>query len=476
MTKNSFKNKRVTVMGLGLHGGGVASVNWLVKHGAIVTVTDLKSAKELESSLKKIKNLKACRLVLGKHQTSDFKNADLIVQNPGVPKNSQYLKIASKFGVLIENEASLFFKNCPAKIIGITGTRGKSTTSTLIYKMLQQSNLKKVAKVWLAGLPQQPMMAILDKIKKNDLVVLELSSWQLEVLGNQKLSPQIAVVTNIYPDHLNRYSGMNEYIEAKKNIFKFQTKIDFTILNFDNLATKKMGGQVLGQRFWFSKKFFADQNGSFIKNDYIYFRRNGKTVKLINKNATKLKGEHNLENILAAVLVAEIFKVSGSQIKIALNNFLGLPGRIELIKKIKGVEYINDTTATTPDGTMAALKALLPKKIILIAGGTSKNIPNFKYQALAEVIKKNCQAIILLPGLGSDQILKSLKQIGFKKILIKAPDMPKAVRIAASLAKKDDVVLLSPACASFNLFINEYDRGDQFVTAVSKLAKVTGQN
>ena len=468
----NLKGKKVTVMGLGLHGGGVASVNWLVKHGAKVTVTDLKTAKELKLSLKKLNNLSKCKLVLGRHREIDFRNADIIVQNPDVPKESKYLKIAKKAGILIENEASLFFKNCAAKIVGVTGTRGKSTTSTLIYEILNKSeirNQRSEIRIWLAGQPQQPMMAILDKVKKNDLVVLELSSWQLEILGQQKLSPHVAIVTNIYPDHLNRYSSMAGYITAKKNIFKFQSKNDFVILNFDNTQTKKMGREVLSQRFWFSKKYLADQNSCFLKGDYIYFQQNGKISKLVNPEISKLKGEHNLENILAASAVAGIFGAKPKDIQNGLKNFFGLPGRIELIRTVKGIKYINDTTATTPDGTMAALKALPAKKIVLIAGGTSKNIPDFKYRELAKIISQRCRAVVLLPGGGSDQILKVLSRVNFKPVVYHTADMVQAVTLAASLAKNNDIVLLSPACASFNIFINEFDRGDKFNQVVAKL-------
>lgn len=470
MAKN-FNNKKVTVMGLGLHGGGVACVNWLIKHGAKVTVTDLKTKEELKPSLDKLAIKRysdiAIKLILGRHWEIDFKNADLIIQNPGVPKESKYLEIARKAGIPIENEASLFVKNCPAKIIGVTGTRGKSTTASLICEVLRHGTWSmEHGTVWLAGLPQKPMLEILDKVKSNDLVVLELSSWQLEILEEQRLSPHIAVFTNIYPDHLNRYKGMADYIKAKKNIFINQNQNDFVILNLDNELTKKIGREVISQRFWFSKKYFAEQNGSYIRNGVIYFRRDGKITKLISSKVAKLKGEHNLENILAAATVAGIFGVKPKDVKRALQKFKGLPGRLELIKEIKGIKYINDTTATTPDGTIAALESLKHKNIILIAGGDFKNIPDYKYQQLAEVIKKTCKAVVLFSGKGSEQITK---QLNFQPIVKEISNMTDAVSLAKSFAKKDDIILLSPASASFNLFVNEFDRGDQFNKIVKEL-------
>lgn len=451
----NLKGKKVLVMGLGLHGGGAAVVKWLVKHGAQVTVTDLKMKKELKASIDKLKNLKL-RWVLGQHQVSDFKNHDLIIQNPDVSRDSRYLKIAKTAGVGIENDASLFFKNCRGKIIGLTGTRGKSTTAVLINQLVPKS--------YLAGLPQKPMLAVLDQIKAGGTAVLELSSWQLEILGQQKLSPDIGVVTNIYPDHLNRYSGMVAYIKAKKNIYRFQDKKDFIILNLDNSETKKMGQEVLAQRFWFSKKYFADQNGTFVKNNKIYFRHQGKTVQLASLSDIKLLGEHNLENILAAITVAAIYKVSVKKITSVLKTFAGLPGRMEFICKVKGVSYINDTTSTIPDATIAALSQLGGKKTILIAGGDFKNIPDQKYKQLAGLIKYRCKAVVLFSGQGSQQLLKQLE---FEPLVSQVSNMSKAINIAQNFAQAGDTILLSPACASFNLFINEFDRGDQFVDLVS---------
>jgi UDP-N-acetylmuramoylalanine--D-glutamate ligase len=430
-------------------------------------VTDLKSVEILEQSLKKIKKQKI-KLVLGRHREIDFKTANMIVQNPGVPRESKYLKIARNSGIFIENEASLFFKNCPAPIIGVTGTRGKSTTTSLVHAILKAGWHQ--GKVWLAGLPQRPMLNILDQIKPNDFVVLELSSWQLEILGQQKLSPKVAVLTNIYPDHLNRYRSMTDYAKAKENIFKFQNNSDFVVLNFDNFLTRKMGKRVISQRFWFSKKYFADQQGSFVKGNYVYFRRNDKVDKLVNWQASKLIGQHNLENILAASTVAGIFEIKPKIISQVLRNFSGLPSRLELIRTVKGVKYINDTTATTPDGTIAALKALgRNKKIVLIAGGETKNIPNAKYNELAGWIKKTTNAVVLFSGRGSDQLLPKLKKLKFKPLVFGINDMGKAVSLARSLAKNGDIVLLSPACASFNLFNNEFDRGDQFNALVEGL-------
>jgi len=465
---NNLKNKRVLVMGLGLHGGGLATTLWLAKMGALVTVTDLKTKEQLKSSLDKIPAAIKSRVnfVLGENREDDFRENDIIIQNPAVPRDSKYLKIARAAGAIIENDASLFFKSCPSPIIGVTGTRGKSTTATLIYEFLKYGRRQ----IFLAGLPQKPELGILPKVKKDDLAVLELSSWQLEVIGAQHISPSVAVITNVFPDHLNRYRGMADYTAAKKNIFLYQHLNNFAILNYDNEITRRLGSDVRGVRLWFSKKNLPEQNGCFVIGGKIIFRLNGKETVMAQQKDVKLLGLHNLENVLAAMAVAGIYQISPVAIKKVLVNFNGLPNRLEFIREIKRVKYINDTTATTPDGTMAALSALGGRKnIILIAGGSSKNIPNDKYLQLAKLAKKSVKAIVLFAGQGSDQFLSQLKKNGFKDLIYDVKTMAQALILAKKFAFAGDIILLSPACASFGLFVNEFERGEQFRVLVKKM-------
>ena len=486
-TSEHFRGKRITVMGLGLLGRGVGDVRYLAECGAELIVTDLKSREELVESVAQLGSFSNITFVLGEHRLEDFRNRDLILKAAGVPLDSPYIAEAKKNDIPVRMSADLFAEISGVPIIGVTGTRGKSTTASLIYELLRRrdSEIAPAGNVWLAGLPQKPMLEILDKIKPNDLVVLELSSWQLEILGEQRLSPHIALITNIYPDHLNRYKRMTDYVAAKKNIFTNQGQDDFAILNLDNEFTRKMGKTIASQQFWFSKKYFSKQNGSFLKGDHIYFRRNDKTGKLANRSldstrdrqVSQLKGEHNLENILAAATVAGILGIKPKAVERSLKNFKGLPGRIELIKEIKGIKYINDTTATTPDATIAALKSLKHKNtktqkhknIVLLAGGDTKNIPEAKYQELAQVIKSTCRVVILFSGRGSDQLLPKLKALKFAPLMFGINRMANAVSLASRFGQKGDIILLSPACASFNLFINEFDRGHQFNKIVKKL-------
>lgn len=455
----TFKNKKVTVMGLGLYkdGSGVSATRFLIDQGAKVTVTDLKTGKHLKSQLDRLGKLKKKIIfVLGRHREQDFKNADLIVKNPGVPSGSKYLKTARKNKIPIETDISLFFRLIDRKrIIGITGTRGKSTTASLIFKLIQTKDKNAV----LGGNITRSPLSQMQKIGKGGMVVLELSSWMLESL--EKTSPHISVFTNLYPDHLNTYLNMHKYAEAKENIFKFQNLQDFVVLNRDNDWTGKMGKKVPSQRFWFSLKEFPEENGCFVKKNWIFFRRDGKEKKILPVKEIKLLGKHNLENVLSAVCVGMIFGLKSGLIRKTIKDFKGIPYRLELVREIKGIKYYNDATSTTPEAALAALNSFDLKKIVLIAGGSDKGL-DFK-----EVVKKmeKCKKVILFKGTGTCRILKIWKK---KKPLL-ADSMKQAFDSVSDSVKKGDIVLLSPACSSFGLFQNEFDRGDQFRAMVRKM-------
>lgn len=451
-------------MGLGLHGGGLAAARWFAKRGAAVTVTDLKDKKTLKSSLDKLKKFNI-RYVLGRHEAEDFKKADTVVQNPGVPNESPYLKIAEKFGAEIINEATVFFKYAKSKnLIGITGTKGKSTTSTLVYKILKA----KWPDAVLAGnIRDTAMLDAIDKVKKNTPTVLELSSWQLEGLEKTNLSPRLAVITNIYEDHLNRYPSYRAYIKAKENILKFQKKGDAAVLNYDNEILRKLGkGYAENDReiFWFSKN--KKVKGAYARNKWIFFNKE----KIMSVSKIRIPGEHNLENVLAAVAVAKIMRVPNNIIKKRVAKFGGVTNRLEFVRETGGVKFYNDTTATAPDAAISALKALgneKKKNIILIAGGMNKKL---NYGQMAEKILKYAKVLILFKGSASDEILRELRSENLElRMVIDVSDMKSAVRIAKDNAEKGDIVLLSPGAASFGMFLHEFDRGERFAKAVKAL-------
>ncbi len=438
MIKHSFKNKKILIMGLGLHGGGVGVARFFCGQCAEVLVTDLKTEEQLKESIEKLKGLKI-KYTLGGHKETDFVSADLIIRNPDVSKTSPYLEIAKKNNIPIETDVSLFFKLSKAFIIGVTGTKGKSTTASLIYSLLKA----KYKKTFLAGNIGVSPLELLAKVKKDDKVVLELSSFELEGLTQ---SPNIAVVTNILPDHLNRYANMTEYIEAKKIIFKYQKNKDALVLNNDDPVVRGFAKTALSKVIFFS------------------INTKPKEIKL---DSFKLFGEHNLSNLLAAIEVAKLLKVSAKTIENSLKSFNGVPSRQEFIREINGVKYFNDTTATMPDATITAINVFLEKfadsRLILICGGQNKGL---KYNELAKLIGERVDELIMLPGTASDKIKEGL---GNYTRIHDVYSMKEAIKKAEKLSKKGDVVILSPAAASFNLFKNEFDRGKQFVDAVKKL-------
>ena len=358
MKKNIFKNKKVLVMGLGLNGGGVGVAKFFCKQGADVLVTDLKSEEVLKDSISKLRG-KKIKYTLGKHKEKDFLWADLIIKNPDVPSSSPYLEIAKKNNIEVETDISLFLKMSKAFSIGITGTKGKSTTSSLIYHILR----KKFKKTFLAGNIGISPLELLPKIKKGDKIVLELSSFGLEDL---KQSPNISVITNIMTDHLNRYGTMAEYIETKKIIFKYHNKNDALVLNEDDFIVRQFAKEAKSKVYFYS----------------------GNNVKA---NGFKLMGKQNLSNLSAAITVAKLLKVPEKNILSAIKTFKGVHSRQEFVREVSGVKYFNDTTATIPEAVVSAMDSLSEKftsaKILLICGGVYKGVD---YNKMVEkIIEKN---------------------------------------------------------------------------------------
>lgn len=476
-----LRGKRVLVMGLGLHGGGIGTVKFLAESGAKLTVTDLRQPKILKPALRelaKIKNTRGgqgrtIRYVLGRHQKEDFIKSDLIVKNPGVRPDSPFLTIAKKNGVPLTSDLGIFFKNCPGKIIGVTGTRGKSTTAYLIWRFLQEKfrgrNSLWVSpgagrpRIFLGGNIRKSVLALLPKIKNKDWVILELSSFQLHDLAQEKQSPSLAVITNIFPDHLNWHKNFTAYVRAKSNIFAFQKKDDYLFIkNNDTLLqnlTKKIPSKLVSVKSRLAKGL----------------------EKLVDQNL----GKHYQNSVALAVAVAKHFGVGDEMIQKVLKNFKGLEGRQELIATLKGVRWINDTTSTIPEATIAAVDRFAKpthlnfsnrgglaqntkRQLLLIAGGQDKKL---NFRKLAQNIKNKVAGLILLPGTATKKLKKYLLPLKGGLEIIEVKSMSGAVKKAAALARYGDLVILSPGAASFGLFANEFDRGNQFVDYVNKLIK-----
>jgi UDP-N-acetylmuramoylalanine--D-glutamate ligase len=487
-TPGWFRDKRITVMGLGLNGGGSGIALWLMRHGAKVTVTDLKDQHALAPSMADLERafirdsqhgdkrlFHRFTYVLGKHREEDFRDADMVIKGPGVPNGNPFIAVAEAAGVPVETDVSLFFLLCPFPVIGITGTRGKSTTTSLIAEMCRRHDRRTV----LGGNIRISVMDSLDKLlagaQKRGYtappIVLELSSWMLEGLEPHRISPHIAVLTNINPDHLNRYRNMAHYAATKVGIVRSQGKDDFALLNADDARVAAATKHTKAHVRWFSAQpLRAGRDGGFLKNDNFILRDTGKDILLVPRNALRVPGEHNVMNAITAAVAAHAAGVPLHHIRGAIRAFKGIPGRIETVGIKKGVTFINDTTATSPDGAIAALRALTDKafhgKIVLIAGGTDKKLV---FGEWAKEVRKRVARLVLFDGTATVKMEAALKKAGGFKSTVGARNMKEAVRLAAGMAKKGDIVLLSPGCASFGLFINEFDRGDQFVRAVRRM-------
>ncbi|MEF8847410.1 MAG: UDP-N-acetylmuramoyl-L-alanine--D-glutamate ligase, partial [Candidatus Paceibacterota bacterium] len=366
------KGKKVTVMGLGLLGGGLGTTKWLANQGAEVLVTDLKSEEELKPSLKKLEDFNL-KYVLGEHRPEDFKEADLIVKNPAVEDDSKFLKIARENNIPVETEISLFFKFSPCPIIGITGTKGKSTVATLTHKLLKEDY-----QTILGGNIKTETLPKLKELDEDSLAILELSSWQLSSLDEDQISPHGAIITNIKQDHLNRYNSFEDYVEDKSIIYKHQTEEDYLVLNHQDVTSSKFAESAQAQVYYYNFETDPKHNrGAHIKNDSVFFG----DEEVCKKKDIKLSGDHNLSNVLAAVTMAKVYGVANQRIKETVSNFKGLPHRLELVKEGK-IDFYNDTCATNPAAAKAALESF-DGKIVLIAGGAEKDLD---FEELAETI------------------------------------------------------------------------------------------
>ncbi len=478
----NFQDAVVTVMGLGRYkqGSGLGAAKWLIRHGAQTIITDLKDEVELEESMslvtewyEKYREMYPDRtiyqplFVLGQHRKEDFTEVDCVVQNPGVPSESEFIQAAKAKKVSIESDVSLFFRYCPYPIIAVTGTKGKTTTTKMIGEMLKTRDEKTV----IAGNIKVSPLEHLDEVLlrgEPTLVVLELSSWLLESLPpayrDLGKGPEISVLTNVYPDHLNRYATYEDYIQSKEIIFEGQASNQYTILNWDHEIVRGMESKVKGKLFWFSK-FYQDHDGCYVKDGMIVIRQGNIEEDVLPVSELGLKGEHNLENVLSSICTARLRGISLEMVRKIAREFKGVSDRQELVREVDEISYINDTTATNPSAVIPALKRFGDDSdVILIAGGVDKKMD---YKEMIDEAVKTCKHIILFEGDASDIMEKLIGNRISVEVGVKT--MKDAVQKAKAVSKTGDIVLLSPGASSFNLFKNEFDRGEQFREEVRNL-------
>lgn len=460
--KNNIQNivnKKIAVLGYGVNNQRL--VDWFLSHGILdITICDKNS--KLEDNIASEVKKSGIKFKLGDDYLQGLDGFDIVFRTPGIAYLDPNIQQAQKNAVEISSQTKLFFDLCPGKIIGVTGTKGKGTTSTLIYKMLKEEFAKTAGsrKVYLAGNMGIDPFDFLDEIGQEDWVVMELSSFQLQ---DMRRSPNIAVVLNITSDHLDYHKDNEEYISAKANIVKYQTQEDSTVINQDYLTSFEFASfSPTSDDYYFSTKNSVDL-GAYVDmmSKKIVFRGKDKEEKIIDINKIKLLGKHNLENVCAAICATKIVGVSNESIREILSSFSGNEHRLEFVSEIDGVKYYNDSASTNPDTTKAAILSF-HKPIILIAGGSDKGLD---YEKLKDVLMKNKIKKLVLMGETSEKI----KPIVSHEVpVIKVDNMQEAVEEAKKEAVSGDVVLLSPASASFGIFANYQDRGKQFKEQVGK--------
>ena len=425
-----YTGLRALVMGLGVHGGGAGVARFLARRGARVTVTDLQPAAALEASIAALGGSDV-RWVLGEHREEDFTGADFVIRNPAVPLSNRFLQASRAAGVPIYMEMTLFFMECPPdRVAGVTGTKGKTTTTTLLGEILKASGREVV----VAGNLRVSALEQLDRIGSETDVVLELSSFQLEGLEVIETSPRAAVLTNLMADHLNRYPTMAAYLDAKKHIYRHQGTDGILALNRDDETLRALASEAPGHLIWFG----ADDD-------------------VPGASESRLRGRHNRANMAAAAALAAALGVERSAIERAVREFPGVPYRQELIRELEGVQYVNDTAATTPDATIAALE-VMERPVVLIAGGSDKELEFERFGEAVRRLDSRVKAVVLLEGSATAKMAPAFGE----KAAGPFTEFQAAVEWARELAASGDVVLLSPGCASFGMFRNEFDRGDQF--------------
>ena len=422
------RGKKVTVAGLGRFGGQMAAARWLVEQGAQVLVTDRTPAEKLADSVRQLQDL-PITWRLGEHRREDFEQTDLVVASPAIPLTNEYLVAARKAGVEITAEIRLFVERCPAAIIGVTGTKGKSTTATLLGRMLE-----KRFKTWVGGNIGKPLLLDLPKIKKEDLVVLELSSFMLEHLSAMRWSPHVALITMIAADHIEWHGSVDAYVQAKKNIIRFQKADDVAVLNSSDEVSKAFAKDAVGHLRWFplqsSRKF-----------------------------ELTLPGEHNQLNAQGAFATANVFGITWEEANETTRTFSGLHHRLELVCERDGVRYYDDSIATIPQAAVAALDAFAPRTVIQIIGGQEHGLD---IAGMCESLRGRAKGVLCIGQTGNKLADAPSASASDVPPVYRCGDMKSAVETSQKTAKPGDIILLRTGYKSFDQFDNYEQRGNTF--------------
>ncbi len=454
----SYKDQRITIMGLGQFGGGVGAAKFFARRGAKVTVTDLKDSDYLADSIAKLDGL-PIRFVLGCHEMRDFTDVDMVVVNPAVPRDSEFVAAARHSRTPLTTEIGLFVQHCPAPICGVTGSNGKTTTVSMIASIMKHTDRT----VWVGGNIGGSLLDSVDSIKWKDIVVIELSSFQLEWLRELKWSPAVAAVLNLTPNHLDRYSSFEKYRNAKKAIFEFQKTMDNSVLVYDDPEVRAFSRQIRSHVTWVGITY--DRGGIALDDDgWIIKKSRFFPDRLFDSSLLNVPGEHNILNAMAAIACSLCMGAGPLEIRRGLSEFRGVPHRIEFVREHNGIRFYNDSKATTPESTIAAVKSF-QGTVLPILGGYDKGV---SFDTMAAELSGSIEWAALI-GTTAPTIAKVLEANGISTTTFDSLEM--AVDGCIKRAKPGDVVLLSPGCASYDMFPNYEVRGDTFKAYVSSLAE-----
>lgn len=452
-----YEKQRATIVGLGREGTALAK--YLAQRGATVSVSDIKGKEALRNTIDELAEL-PIKYHLGEHP-EELLDTDVIFVSPGVPQDIPLLLEARQRGIPISSETQLFFSLCRAPIIGITGSSGKTTTTSLVGRIMQAEGYR----TYVGGNIGFPLLPYVDEIGPQDKVVMELSSFQLEVLDR---SPHIAAILNLSADHLDRHASMDDYVAAKVNIIRFQDKNDYSVLNADQQLTRQLAQDCPGHVMFFSTEGELVE-GAFLSDGHIVTRWQTNEQEVCHVSQVQLLGAHNVENVLAACAIAVLAGAQVDAIASSVMSFAGVEHRLERVEEIDGVQYYDDSIATSPSRTIAALNSFA-EQIILLAGGREKHLP---LHALARLVVQKVKVLILFgeaaPLLEEAVIAAQGKVTRDGLPIHRCSTLAEAVRTAARLGKPGDIVLLSPACTSFDMYRDFAERGDHFKALVREL-------
>ena len=454
---NYIKYKRVAVIGLGI--SNIPLIDFLYELRADITVFDRRSIEKIDNKILENIRRKSIKCSFGEKYLETLKDFNIIFRSPSCrPDLPEILEELSK-GAILTSEIEMLMELCPGLIIGVTGSDGKTTTTSLIYNIIKNKGYN----CYLGGNIGIPLFSKIREMRPEDIVVLELSSFQLM---NIKTSPNIAVITNISPNHLDIHKSYDEYIEAKKNIFKYQSNKDTLVLNYDNDITREFEKEANGNVIFFSKNHKLN-DGVILDEGIIKICENKLRKHILNTKNMKLRGEHNYENACAAIAATKDLVDNETQVK-TIAEFKGVEHRLEFVKEIDGVKWYNDSIGTSPTRTIAGLKSF-NKNLILIAGGYDKHLD---YTPIGEPIVENVKILILM-GQTANKIkeatIKAMNKTKRKVDIYDCNSLEEAVKLASELSKKGDIILFSPASASFDLYKNFEERGNDFKEKVNNL-------